>query len=74
MLDHLINHVNYIGKHKKQGHEFWFLNRWKEPYEWTSEDPEDDPDFQGLLEDMAPYPDVAAEITGVILEDDIDND
>jgi hypothetical protein len=74
MPDRVIKHVNYIGKREKQGCAFRFLNRRKEPYEWTDEVPKDYPYFQGLLEDMAPYPDVAAKLPGVILEDDIDDD
>jgi hypothetical protein len=31
--------------------------------------PEDDPEFQGLLEEPAPYPDISAELPGVLLED-----
>ncbi len=62
MLDHVIRRVNYIGKCEKQGHAFWFLNQQKEPYEWTNEAPEDNPDFQGPLEDTAPYLDVAAKL------------
>ncbi len=34
--------------------------------------PEDDPEFQGLLEetaDTAVYPDISAELTGVLLEE-----
>ena len=57
----------------EEGHNFWFLNRRKEPYEWTDEVPEDDWDYQGLLEEPAPYPDLSAELPGVLLEDkDID--
>jgi hypothetical protein len=43
-----------------------------EPYEWTDEVPEDDPEFQGLLdenEDPAVYPDISAELPGVALEE-----
>ena len=50
---------------------FRFLNRRGEPYEWTDEVPEDDPDFQGLLDEndgTAAYPDVSAELPGVELE------
>jgi hypothetical protein len=46
----------------EEGHNFWFLNRRKEPYEWTGEVPEDDPDFQGLLEEPATYPDLLVEL------------
>ncbi len=34
-----------------QGQTFRFLNRRKEAHEWTDEVPEDDNNFQGLLED-----------------------
>ena len=32
--------------------------------------PEDDPDFQGLLEEPAPYPDLSTDLPGVALEDE----
>ena len=32
--------------------------------------PEDDPDFQGLLEEPAPYPDLSSDLLGVALEDE----
>ncbi|KAL3796182.1 hypothetical protein ACHAW5_005865 [Stephanodiscus triporus] len=44
-----------------------------EPYEWTNEVPEDDPEFQGLLDenkDTAVYPDISAKLPGVELEED----
>jgi hypothetical protein len=47
------------------------LNQRGEPYEWMDEVPEDDPEFQGLLDenkDTAVYPDVSAELPGVELE------
>ena len=72
MPDHVIRRVNAIGKREKQGWTFWFLNRRGEPYEWTNEVPEDDPEFQGLLEeteDTAVYPDISAELPGVLLEE-----
>jgi hypothetical protein len=73
MPDRVIKRVNTIGLHEQQGCDFRFLNRSKEPYEWTDEIPEDDPDFQGLLEEPAPYPDLSAELPGVLLDDeDID--
>jgi hypothetical protein len=50
MPDHVIQRVNAIGKREKQGQTFRFLNRRGEPFEWTDEVPEDDPEFQGLLE------------------------
>jgi hypothetical protein len=71
MPDSVIQRVNMIREREKQGRMFRFLNRRGEPYEGTDEVPEDDPDFQGLLdenEDTAVYPDVSAELPGVELE------
>ena len=45
----------------------------KEPYEWTDEVPEDDPKFQGLLDEnkhTAVYSDISAKLPGVELEED----
>jgi hypothetical protein len=72
MPDHVIQRVNAIGKQERQGRTFRFLNRRGEPFEWTDEVPEDDPEFQGLLEetaDTAVYPDISAELPGVLLEE-----
>ena len=50
---------------------FRFTDRSKELYKLTDFVPEDDPNFQGLLEDDgAPIPDVSAELTGVPLEEE----
>ena len=70
MPDRVIKRVNAIGERKVQVRTFCFLNQRKEPYEWTDSVPEDDPEFQGLLEndDKAPYPDISAELPGVALE------
>ena len=71
MPDSVIQRVNKIGEREKQGWTFRFLNRRGEPYEWTDEVPEDDPDFQGLLDEnegTAMYPDVSAELPVVELE------
>ena len=70
MPDRVIKQVNTIGEREGQGRTFRFLNRRKEPYEWADSMPEDDPEFQGLLEndDKAPYPDVSAKLPGVALE------
>jgi hypothetical protein len=58
----------------KQGRWFRFVNRSKEPYEWTDCISEDDPEFQGLLEDEeAPFPDISTELPGVSLEEDKSN-
>ena len=61
MPDRVINQVNKIGEREGQGRTFRFLNRQKQAYEWTDEVPEEDDDFQVLLEDgveAAPYPDI----------------
>jgi len=68
MSDHVIRQVKAIGTREGQGRAFRFLNRRGEPYEWTDEVPEDDTEFQGLLnenEDTAAYPDISAELPGV---------
>ncbi len=36
--------------------------------------PKDDPEFQGLLEEDAPFPDISAELPGVILEEEEEGD
>jgi hypothetical protein len=72
MPDHVIRRVNAIGTREGQGRASRFLNRRGEPYEWTDEVPEDDPEFQGLPdenEDTAVYPDISAELPGVALEE-----
>ncbi len=72
MPDHVIQHVNAIGKREGQGRAFQFLNRSGEPYKWTDAVPEDDPEFQGLLdenENTAVYPNISAELPGVTLEE-----
>jgi hypothetical protein len=74
MPDRVIKWVNAIGVHEKQGQEFWFLIRRKEPYEWTDEVPEDDLKFQGLLKETAQYPDIPAKLPGVELEREIKDD
>ena len=71
MPDSVIQRVNKIGEREKQDRTFWFLNQRGEPYEWTDEVPEDDPDFQGLLDEdegTAMYTDISAELPGVELE------
>ena len=69
MPDRIITRVNMIGKRKGQGRDFRFVDRRREPYSWTDEVPEDDTEFQGLLEEEeAVYPDIAAELPGVELE------
>jgi hypothetical protein len=69
----IIKRINAIDKKEGQGQAFEFLNHRQEPYEWTDEVLEDDPEFQGLLdieEEMAVYPDISVELPGVDLEDD----
>jgi hypothetical protein len=70
MPDRVIKRDDPIGVREGQNCTFRFLNRRKEPFEWTDSVPEDDPEFQGLLEneDEAPFPDVSAELPGVELE------
>ena len=63
--------VNKIGKKDNQGKEFWFLNRNKEPFEWTDEVPDDNIQFQGILGEEAPFLDINSELPGVILEDEL---
>ncbi len=72
MPDRVIKQVNAIGERKGQGRTFHFLNRCKEPYEWTDSVPKDDPEFQGLLDDEeeAAYPEISAELPGVELEEE----
>ncbi len=56
MSDRVIKWVNQTGLREKQGQTFWFLNRPKEPYKGTDTIPEDNPEFQGLLEEEATLP------------------
>jgi hypothetical protein len=77
MPNSVIQQVSTIGLKEKQRRSFRFLNRHKEPYEWTNKVPEDDLEFQGLLEadveEAAAYPDISAKVPGVELasaEDD----
>ncbi len=71
MPDRIIKRVNTIGSRENQGRTFRFTDRSREPYDWTDSVPEDDPDFQGLLEDdAAPFPDISAELPGVPLEEE----
>jgi hypothetical protein len=75
MPDCIIKQVNAIRQHEGQGHEFRFLNRQCEPFTWTNKVPEDNPKFQGLLEnkdEVAIYPNFLAELPGVTLEDEGD--
>jgi hypothetical protein len=51
MPESVIQRVNRIGERERQGRTFRFLNRRGEPYEWTGEIPEDNLDFQGLLDE-----------------------
>ncbi len=60
--------MNRIGLRKKQGRKFHFPSQSKEPYEWTDTTPEDDPEFQGLLEEEAPFLEMSAKLPGVPLE------
>ena len=73
MPDNIIKKVNRIGLSKRQGQEFWFLNRSGEPYEWTDSVLEDDPEFQGLLEEEVAFPDISAKFPNLPLEQTKDN-
>jgi hypothetical protein len=63
MPDRVIKRVYNIGLQEGQGREFRFLNHRHDKV------PKDDPEFQGLLDEPAPYPDILAELPGVLLED-----
>ena len=65
----VIAKVDKIGKKENQGNEFRFINRNKEPFDWTDEIPDDNGEFQGLLGEEAPFPDISSKLPGVILED-----
>ncbi len=70
MPDHILKEINAIGQCEGQGREFRFLNRQREPFTWTNKVPEDNLEFQGLLENKdeeAIYPDILAELPGVTL-------
>lgn len=54
--------VDAIGKKEKQGKEFSFANRNREPFEWTNEVPIHDLSFQGLMELEAQFPDLPSEL------------
>ncbi len=69
----MIKRVNAIGAREGQGRAFRFLNQSQDSYKWTDKVPEDNPDFQGLLDNKekeAIYPDISAELPGVELEED----
>jgi hypothetical protein len=68
--DRIIAKVNKIGAKEKHVRSFQFFNRQAEPYKWTDEVPENNAEFQGLLEkeEAASYPDLSAEPPGVELE------
>jgi hypothetical protein len=74
MPNRVIKRVNTISAREKQGQEFRFLNRQKEPYDWTDEVPEDDPEFQGLLKEPAQYSDILAKLPEVELESKLEDD
>ena len=56
----VIAKVNKIYKKKNQGKEFRFLNQKKEPFDWTDEVPDNNGEFQGLLGEEAPFPDISS--------------
>ncbi len=70
MPNQVFKHVDQIGLRKKHSREFGFVNQSKEPYKWTNMVSEDDPEFQGLLEEETPFPDVSVQIPGVPLKEE----
>jgi hypothetical protein len=74
MPNPIIKRVDRIGLREKQENNFQFLNRSKEPYEWMDTVLEDNLEFQGLLEEEAPFPDVSAKLPGVTLEEEEEGD
>jgi len=71
MPDAIIERVNKIGAKQKQGRTLAFVNRKKEVFPWADEVPEDDSEFQGLLDDELSFPDISAKLPGVELESDL---
>ena len=71
MPDRVIKKANTVGLAQGQGCVLAFRNRNKEPFDWEDEIPEDDSEFQGLLESKAAFPDISAEIPGVSLESEL---
>ena len=65
----VIAKLNKIGKKDNQGKQCRFLNWNKEPFECTDEVPDVYGEFQDLLKEEAPFPDISSELPGVILED-----
>ena len=61
--------VDAMGKRERQTKEWMFLDRNKEPFSWSNEVPDDDPHFQGLLEDDAPFPNVPGDLPGMVVEE-----
>ena len=61
--------VDAMGERERQTKEWMFLDRNKEPFSWSNEVPDDDPQFQGLLEDDAPYPNVPGDLPGMVVEE-----
>ena len=63
----VIEKVNKIDKKENQGKKLRFLNQNKEPFDCMDEVPDDNEEFQGLLGEEAPFPDISSELPGVIL-------
>jgi hypothetical protein len=70
MSNQIIKRVGQIGLHKMHAWEFRFLNRFKELYGWMDIIPDDNPEFQGLLEDEAPFLNISAKFPGVPIEEE----
>ena len=68
MPDATVQRVDKIGTKQKVDRTLSFANCNKEYFAWADEIPKDDSEFQGLLEDESPFPDVLAKLQGVQLE------
>ena len=70
MPDAIVWRLDKIGAKQKQGRILLFANRNKEDFPWEDEIIEDDSEFQGLLEEESPFPDISAKLPGVHLKSD----
>ena len=58
----VIAKADKIGKKENEGKEFRFINQNKEPFDWIDEIPDDDGEFQVILGEEAPFPDISSEL------------
>ena len=70
MPDAIVWGVDNIDAKQKQGHTLLFTNHNKEDFAWEDEITKDDLEFQGLLEEESPFPNVSAKLPGVHLKYD----